>query len=509
MDEASFVEMMGYDSSMMRKSGPKKKLHMDENICLFCALATDDMEVCKRFFMNYHKYLDNEDVIITPISHLTQLISQADVELDLQKFVDMECINMLITFVKSPVRYIPFYCIRMIDILLRERCGLVLVKLLEQEQASNAVTVKSLVDSIIKGIYDFTSVEKREALLSIASLCKFITQEDTMDEDLYVEKVYNVAQQVKNYLLECRSFKALVHCLKLLNISQFKGEVNGAEPALRKAPKDLYTKYGEHDYLEALKFARGLHQGKLLTRELVTIGNDPELMKGAVLDFQRSLAQTIYRFSLVKFDKEKAVTNFKPYGKEFLQLSTSLMVRTQDYATKCYLMAALLSFSDKGYLCTSGEENDDGKEFAATIWETLQRGTDVLNCEKMKQLDENVGWNSYVTVLPERGWDPNTPWIRTGRLDKNYHETHFRLATLSNSLRLLLLKTYSESDLELAEKNLESSTKKKTTPPEIGKCAHCKKDATKKCSQCKSVFYCDTTCQKKHWTKHKHACKKL
>ena len=30
-----------------------------------------------------------------------------------------------------------------------------------------------------------------------------------------------------------------------------------------------------------------------------------------------------------------------------------------------------------------------------------------------------------------------------------------------------------------------------------------------KCQQCKSVQYCDKTCQKKHWKKHKKECKHL
>ncbi len=37
-------------------------------------------------------------------------------------------------------------------------------------------------------------------------------------------------------------------------------------------------------------------------------------------------------------------------------------------------------------------------------------------------------------------------------------------------------------------------------------CAVCLKDAVKRCESCKSLYYCDSTCQRKHWKKHKHTC---
>lgn len=37
-------------------------------------------------------------------------------------------------------------------------------------------------------------------------------------------------------------------------------------------------------------------------------------------------------------------------------------------------------------------------------------------------------------------------------------------------------------------------------------CAVCGNPGTKKCSQCKAVFYCSTECQRKHWPEHKKTC---
>ncbi|KAL4477618.1 hypothetical protein ABPG74_002768 [Tetrahymena malaccensis] len=41
------------------------------------------------------------------------------------------------------------------------------------------------------------------------------------------------------------------------------------------------------------------------------------------------------------------------------------------------------------------------------------------------------------------------------------------------------------------------------------KCELCKKEATKRCSQCKTVWYCTRECQVVHWKDHKVSCKKI
>ena len=40
-----------------------------------------------------------------------------------------------------------------------------------------------------------------------------------------------------------------------------------------------------------------------------------------------------------------------------------------------------------------------------------------------------------------------------------------------------------------------------------GNCGFCGALASVKCSSCKSVFYCDRNCQKRHWKEHKSFCK--
>lgn len=45
---------------------------------------------------------------------------------------------------------------------------------------------------------------------------------------------------------------------------------------------------------------------------------------------------------------------------------------------------------------------------------------------------------------------------------------------------------------------------------DIPVCATCGEEkVSKKCSQCKSVQYCDRDCQKYHWFVHKKYCKKV
>ena len=47
------------------------------------------------------------------------------------------------------------------------------------------------------------------------------------------------------------------------------------------------------------------------------------------------------------------------------------------------------------------------------------------------------------------------------------------------------------------------------TDDDAGVCPVCNKVAETKCTGCKTVFYCNKDCQKKHWKTHKFECKKL
>jgi len=37
----------------------------------------------------------------------------------------------------------------------------------------------------------------------------------------------------------------------------------------------------------------------------------------------------------------------------------------------------------------------------------------------------------------------------------------------------------------------------------------CLNTADKKCARCHSVYYCDTTCQRRDWAQHKRCCKQM
>ena len=60
--------------------------------------------------------------------------------------------------------------------------------------------------------------------------------------------------------------------------------------------------------------------------------------------------------------------------------------------------------------------------------------------------------------------------------------------------------------------NYESGfdTPRRAAPQREPQCASChSKTATlQRCSGCKRVFYCSTTCQKKHWKEHRPECQK-
>ena len=51
----------------------------------------------------------------------------------------------------------------------------------------------------------------------------------------------------------------------------------------------------------------------------------------------------------------------------------------------------------------------------------------------------------------------------------------------------------------------ENSTEEKN----IGPCGFCGALAEVKCANCKSAYYCDRNCQKRHWKEHKTACKTI
>ena len=40
------------------------------------------------------------------------------------------------------------------------------------------------------------------------------------------------------------------------------------------------------------------------------------------------------------------------------------------------------------------------------------------------------------------------------------------------------------------------------------KCGKCQKEAFKRCSKCKSIWYCSRECQVSHWPEHKEGCNK-
>ncbi|KAG2393367.1 hypothetical protein C9374_006898 [Naegleria lovaniensis] len=496
--------MEGYlfslDSIMRNDPKLRRPLKFDETNCVFCALETGDFEIGRKFFNNWYKKADNEDALLNPMSVLTQWFSEGD---DLQKYVDMECMNALIAFLNSSVRYVPFYASRCLDILTRERCGLVLLKLHDQEMASNdQASLRKLMDNLISMMLKETSLEKREGLLIFANICKFIVNEDTLDEDFYVEKFYNLAQRVKALLLEFRFFNSIVHCLKFLNMTQFKCEMRDGIDinSLKTSSTRDVTKVGD-DFIEIRKFGKGTNQEKLLTRGECSM-TGTKLMNAAVVDFQRSMAKCIYRFSLVKFDKEKAKSNFKGQATLFVTLCTQLLKKTSDYATQCYLLGALCSFHEKGYF--EGSDCD----MSSILWEHL-RGTFFFNSEAMKNRDSKIGWDAECPTLPEKGWSASTRWVQlSAKLEPEYHETSLALEDLSNKLRKILV-GITDEQIEQAEKaahqNVSSSN---TNASESNTCNTCGKPATSKCSQCKSVFYCSVECQKKNWPEHKKTCVK-
>eukprot|EP01088_Endostelium_zonatum_P003254 TRINITY_DN14467_c0_g1_i1.p1 TRINITY_DN14467_c0_g1~~TRINITY_DN14467_c0_g1_i1.p1 ORF type:complete len:145 (-),score=45.10 TRINITY_DN14467_c0_g1_i1:37-441(-) len=62
---------------------------------------------------------------------------------------------------------------------------------------------------------------------------------------------------------------------------------------------------------------------------------------------------------------------------------------------------------------------------------------------------------------------------------------------------------------ETEKKNVKLNLNEKNSSEVVvlQNCSTCKKEAaTKKCSYCKTVSYCNPTCQKKDWPRHKQIC---
>ena len=76
----------------------------------------------------------------------------------------------------------------------------------------------------------------------------------------------------------------------------------------------------------------------------------------------------------------------------------------------------------------------------------------------------------------------------------------------------LLAQEIMEHGITLSENVDDPSTNKTILMVMRGKCAHCqipKSEPTTKlriCRGCKATAYCDTNCQQKDWTKHRHVC---
>ncbi|XP_065361632.1 zinc finger MYND domain-containing protein 10 homolog [Calliphora vicina] len=65
-----------------------------------------------------------------------------------------------------------------------------------------------------------------------------------------------------------------------------------------------------------------------------------------------------------------------------------------------------------------------------------------------------------------------------------------------------------EAKVEEAEKSFEQKSSN-INDEKVHKCGKCLREAEKKCSNCKMVYYCSRQCQLDDWTKHKHNCIKI
>ncbi|XP_035452063.2 zinc finger MYND domain-containing protein 10 [Spodoptera frugiperda] len=92
--------------------------------------------------------------------------------------------------------------------------------------------------------------------------------------------------------------------------------------------------------------------------------------------------------------------------------------------------------------------------------------------------------------------------------DSYLKQVHKRTKTLAKAQLELFHMDGSEESRNMAKKLLESYTSDTALALDSGgaKCAKCGDKATKKCSRCKTEWYCGRECQVQQWPKHKEIC---
>lgn len=101
--------------------------------------------------------------------------------------------------------------------------------------------------------------------------------------------------------------------------------------------------------------------------------------------------------------------------------------------------------------------------------------------------------------------ETNTIRSHFGR--ENFTEIAENTTRMLNSIEYLREIAAKHSDIYVNfEKLYESSGSKGSSGGPGRNCSSCGGRATFKCSRCKQVWYCDKTCQMKHWGEHKKLC---
>ncbi|PZC71932.1 hypothetical protein B5X24_HaOG212245 [Helicoverpa armigera] len=92
--------------------------------------------------------------------------------------------------------------------------------------------------------------------------------------------------------------------------------------------------------------------------------------------------------------------------------------------------------------------------------------------------------------------------------DAYLKQVHKKTKTLAKAQLELFHMDGSEESRIMAKKLLESYTSDAALALDSGgaKCAKCGDKATKKCSRCKTEWYCGRECQVQQWPKHKELC---
>ncbi|CAB3229726.1 unnamed protein product [Arctia plantaginis] len=92
--------------------------------------------------------------------------------------------------------------------------------------------------------------------------------------------------------------------------------------------------------------------------------------------------------------------------------------------------------------------------------------------------------------------------------DAYFKQVHKRTKTIAKAQLDSFRMDGSEESRNLAKKLLESYTSDTALALDSGgaKCAKCGDKATKKCSRCKTEWYCGRECQVQQWPKHKEIC---